>query len=433
MWIRALIWFCIILITIYSLLSGFSSYILLSIYEDFRKDLLRDPTHEYKMTLKNAIDNIPCYNIDNGIPIMTKNKLKDSTCLNKNIIPMEFTKSMTTNSWSDQKTNTSNIFSMICAVLLFMTDHRTAIATVTGGTSGNSFFYWYNKPDAYELLKSYFFCWETFGWNPNKKVLIYYGHPSSGCSLIKYLSFCNINALLPVFHNGDIAESSIIEFIAFIEQNRPYIVESMPNFIFRIAQYIYCKGIQLRHTIHGLSLSGDFLFHCQYEFIRRVFAGTTVLLSYGAVEFGQIAQQATSDDLYTYRIFRQISHVENIGDTLAITRYRYYNMPIIRYNVDDIGRVSEDGMFITDLVGKGRAGVDLLAINNAVEKLRCPDIINVRIRNDALILTVLGAINASLITTLEILTGYRVSTILCNDEACPTMDNMEGKVTPILS
>jgi phenylacetate-coenzyme A ligase PaaK-like adenylate-forming protein len=340
---------------------------------------------------------------------------------------------MTTNSWSDQKENTSDFFSMLSAFIHFLCFDTYAIGCTTGGTSGNSFYYWYNKSDTGELLKSYLHCWEAFDWDPSKKVLIYYGHPSSGASFIKYFSFCNVNTLIPIFYEGDITESSIMELLATIEQTRPHILESMPNFMFRVAQFIYCKGIVLKHKLHGLSLSGDFIFRCQYDFIRRIFGpDTTVLMSYGAVEFGQIAQQDSVEDLYTYRIFDTYARVENIGENLAITRFRYKNMPIIRYLIDDCGTVTPDKKFITNLIGKRKEGIDLLALNNAVEVLECPDIINIRIRDTTLILFTVANVQESKLTRLKHTTGYTIETILCDTTFCPTYDNLEGKVTPLL-
>ena len=423
-----LVWAGIVFLIVYIVLRILCTRLLYSVYHDVEADTQRNPDDEYHTTIHDAVENIPCYSIDHGIPIMTKKRLQDVGCLNRHIIPLLFTKSMTTNSGSDNRENRSDFFSMLYAFLMFVCDDRYAIATSTGGTSGTSFYYWYNKSDTAELLKSYMYCWRTFGWEPSKKVLVYYGHPSSGGSFIKYFSFCNVNALIPSFHDGDITESSIVELLATIEQTRPYILESMPNFMFRVAQYMYRKGIVLTHKIRGLSLSGDFLFRCQYDFIRRVFGpDTTVLMSYGAVEFGQIAQQASEDDLYPYRIVPTVARVENIGDNLAITRFRFRNMPIIRYLIDDMGAVTADGAFIKNLVGKNKKGVDLIGINNAVESLRCAHIINVRIRGRTLVLTTLEPLD------LEYLTGYSVESVRCDAESCATSDNMEGKVTPVLA
>ena len=420
-------------VILYMILRYYGASLLSHYYSEFKNDLLRDPDTEYSDTLQSAVENIPCYNIDKGVPIITKKILQQYSCINKHIIPLLYTKNMSTNSWSDQKENKSNFFSMLVAFFQFLCFNKYAIAITTGGTSGNSFYYWYNKSDTGELLKSYLQCWEAFNWDPSKKVLVYYGHPSSGASFIKYFSFCNVNTLIPSFHEGDITESSVMELLATIEQTRPHILESMPNFMFRVAQYIYCKGIVLKHKLRGLSLSGDFIFRCQYDFIRRIFGPeTTVLMSYGAVEFGQIAQQDSVEDLYTYRIFDKYAQVENVGDTLAITRFRYKNMPIIRYLIDDCGVVSSDKKYITNLIGKKKTGIDLLGLNNAVEELKCPDIINIRIRGTSLILFTVSIIQDYMLTKLANRTGYTIETILCDSTFCPTYDNLEGKVTPLL-
>jgi phenylacetate-coenzyme A ligase PaaK-like adenylate-forming protein len=424
----------LIFVTVYIIFCYIGASILSHYYTEFEKDLLRNPQTEYKNTLQSAIANIPCYNITQGVPIITKKILKQESCINKHITPLLYTKKITTNTWSDHTENKASFLEMIVAFLQVSLFDNYALAVTTGGTSGNSFYYWYNRSDIGELFKSYFHCWKTFGWDPSQRVLIYYGHPSSGGSLLKYFSFCNVNMLIPRFHEGDIAESSIIELLGTLEKTRPLVLESMPNFIFRVAQYIYTNGIELTYKPRGISLSGDFLFQCQYDFIRRIFGpNTIVLMSYGTVEFGQVAQQHTIEDLYTYRIFESIAYIENIGDNLAITRYRYNNMPIIRYQIDDKGVVTPDHKFIKNLIGKNKSNIDLLFINNAVQSLHCPTIINIRIHSDTLILIVTSSIDNEYIHTLASITGYNVTTILCSPSSCPTYDNLVGKVTPILN
>lgn len=435
-----------ILIT-YILLKVIFQYTLDTTYYDYLEDKKRDPATEFRETVRNAMENIPCYRAlvttqkgppkdntkEGDLPILTKTFLQQDSCIHRDLIPIQSTKTMTTNSWSDQKVNTAGFFSMLTALLQFSISNRYAIAVVTGGTSGDSFYYWYTKPEMVELAKSYFHCWETFGWDPSQVVLVYYGHPSSGLEIIKYFTACNVKAIIPEFSDGDITERSIVELLAAIEYQRPLILESMPNVIFRVAQYIYRNSITLVHRLRGISISGDFLFRCQYDFICRMFPHTRVRMSYGTVEFGQIAQQASSDDLYTYRVFDRVAYVENIGESLAVTRYRYKNMPIIRYHLSDVGTVSADHAYIHGLIGKRNSGIDFLALNDAIESVKCSDIINARVKDNTLILTVLAPLSYSMIHRLSQLTGFTVEVDTCTEELCLTRDNLERKVTPILS
>lgn len=428
------IWILLALIIIsYALIRYTTSSLLNSTYQEYLQERDANPDVEAAATIQNAIDTIPCYSKivqDGDIPIMTKQQLRESTCVSTAITPLEYTRAITTNSWSDKTQNTASFFTMTIALLQFFLDNRNALAVTTGGTSGNSFYYWYNLRELKEFAKSYFYCWETFGWDPSKRVLVYYGHPSGGLQIIKYFTACNVRALVPAFENGDITDASICEFLAVIEYQRPHVVESMPNVIFRVAQYMYRKGLTLKHRLSGLSLSGDFLFRCQYDFIRKVFDGVPVRMSYGTVEFGQIAQQASDDDLYTYRVFRSCAYVETINGTLAVTRYRYRNMPIIRYHLDDHGIVSDDGEFIYDLIGKNQNQINPLIVNRAIERCALPQIINVRIGTDRLYVVVIDELTPMDIRRIELATGMPVTIESCTTEICPTRDNLEKKVSP---
>jgi hypothetical protein len=425
-----LVSFIVIIIFVALCFKFYSIYLLNSVYKEYLVDREQNTGDNLQFTIDNALENIPCY-AQISQRALTKKDLMNDSCINKTITPLRFSIGMSTNSWSDNTESTATIFGLIYTFLRFITSNTNAVAITTGGTSGNSFYYWYTVPEMKEFIKSYFYCWDTFGWDPSKKVLVYYGHPSGGLQMIKYFTGCNVRALVPVFNKGDITEASIVEFISTIEYQRPFIVESMPNVIFRVAQYMYRKGIVLAHKLGGLSLSGDFLFECQYQFIKRVFQDVPIRLSYGTVEFGQIAQQASDGDLYTYKVFTPIAKVENVGKTLAITRYKYRNMPIIRYNIDDIGIVSVDGNYIHNLVGKNKTNIDLIAISNLVHATNNDDIINVRVEGDTLRLVAVAPIPDRTLFNLQRQTGYAIRVDLCTEESCHTTDNLEKKVIPI--
>ena len=64
-------------------------------------------------------------------------------------------------------------------------DSGYAFANITGGSSGQYFYQWYNLEDtkfgAYTFIK----CWENMGWTPNDKILLYYFHGSNSIKFIK--------------------------------------------------------------------------------------------------------------------------------------------------------------------------------------------------------------------------------------------------------
>ncbi len=317
-------------------------------------------------------------------------------------------------------------------------DHKYAIPVCTGGSSGNTFNYWYNYDEGVKFIGSTMRCWTPYGWNPEKKIGVFYGHPSSGLTFLNniHLIIPKIDIVIPTFKkNGDI--NNISEFIKFINVRKPYVIETMPNLLFRVCQHLYISGIKLTYQPVMISLSGDFLFTCQYKFIKLFFPKSIIRMAYGTVEFGQIAQQIDDNNLYTYKVFNEYAYVENTKDgRLIVSRYDYENMPMYRYVTDDYGDVitdKNDQQYIINLVGKKK--YDYISLDEIINKFSDKyKIINVRFdnKNKLELTTLLDNINELSISTRKIFPNYQVVIIKCLKNNCPTKDRFDTKVLPLV-
>lgn len=301
-------------------------------------------------------------------------------CINKKLTFNKDATAFSYNNWNeDSRKKGGNGAMLVWEFIKAYMIQDYAVPICTGGTSGNSFHYWYSYEEGIRFLASTMRCWVPFGWHPGKKLGIFYGHPSSGLSVLNYTRHIlpNMDVLIPKFdEKGDVMNWEA--FVRFINSRKPYVVESMPNLFFRVCQLAYVHDVTFSHQPHLISLSGDFLFTCQYEFIKACFPFSIVRMAYGSVEVGQIAQQRSDDDLYTYKVFSEYAHIENTEDgRLVISRLDYVNMPMFRYITDDYGNVHNDT--ITNLVGKKK--FDYLSLDkliNYVNKQFQTHIINTR-------------------------------------------------------
>lgn len=363
-----------------------------------------------------------------------------TACVNKQLITNA--PNMSFNNWNeDQDTRGASTIKGILLVLQFVKasfDNRYAVPICTGGSSGNSFLYWYNYDEGIRFLASTMRCWIPYGWNPTKLLGIFYGHPSSGLSFMNkvHTIIPNIHVLVPSYKEGDLG--CIDAFVDFVNIRKPFVIETMPNLFFRACELCYMKDIKITHQPTLISLSGDFIFTCQYRFIQACFPRSIVRLAYGSVEVGQIAQQVDDSDIYLYKVFAEYAYVENKNSKLVISRLDYQNMPMYRYITDDYGDVhtGNDGQqYIKNLVGKKRYDyLDLDRLVNKINDEHDVKIINVRInlaKKHVQFTSLLADVDHGML--IKYFPGYEVEVIACARQSCKTTDRFDTKVLPLLS
>jgi phenylacetate-coenzyme A ligase PaaK-like adenylate-forming protein len=335
-----------------------------------------------------------------------------------------------------------------------------SFAQVTGGTSGDYYYQWYDLRDVWWGGYSFVKGWQKMGWKPKDRILLYYFHGANSVKLLEYSNMLrwfplSISVLVPSFTpNFDIDDKSVREFVRRINKEKPELIVSFPNVIFRVCQKMYEQSLVLTHIPKYMDLSADFLFTCQYAFIQRMFPETDIRMSYGAIEFGQIAQQVPGK-MYTYEVYDDVAFVENDAENnIIVSAYNHRTIPLLRYKTDDKGRVRYEGkkQYIDNLVGKQNGIVDYIELDGFVNRLNHSsgngangNIINARIHPDTqtLILTALASVGrpdaaptdrrpVGRHLTVDERWNGNIEVEVCTKQSCETRDSFNRKVTPIL-
>lgn len=354
---------------------------------------------------------------------------------------MVWTTQFATNAWTQmeksgppRKMTTAHAIGIFYGVL----DGRT-FAQVTGGTSGKYFYQWYGLSDLWWGAYTFVRGWVNLGWKPSDRVFLVYFHGANSVKMLEHLPL-GISTLVPRFdEKKDISVDTVVEFARRLDSEKPGIIVTFPNTLFRICQIAWEQNISWRHRPACMDLSADFLFTCQYDFIKRFFPDTEVRLSYGAVEFGQLAQQIPGS-LYDYRVYGDVAFMENDSDgNLVVTCFTNSTLPIVRYVTEDKGRVvneADGGQIIKGLVGKQVEGMDYISIDTKINRVNAESgaqIINMRFdpaRRKA-IATCLDQARAE-DAIRAAFAGWQVSVSACARRECPTQDMFMRKVTPVL-
>jgi hypothetical protein len=186
-----------------------------------------------------------------------------------------------------------------------------------------------------------------------------------------------------------------------------------------------------------MDLSADFLFTCQYQFIKRFFYSTDIRMSYGTMEFGQIAQQVPGKSLFTYEVYPDVAFVENDKDSnLIVSAYNHKTIPMLRYRTDDKGTVvnSSGKQYIVNLVGKQADGMDYIALDDQINVANAQGlhVINARIddKSNTLRLTCTHPVGSDVLQNT--FKGWNLIIDTCKQGNCPCIDTYVRKVTPVL-
>lgn len=447
-------------------------FVVLFVIESIRNYILKklnsiysncDSQIDKKKFLEYTIKNIHYYNNLNLInpnlknfPLVNKQIISNHKHLfiNKSIGLIEESKISAGNSWTKKKENSvENISYLDFLNYIYKLYNGKAIGHISGGSTGIYFYQWYTLNEYFCGLKGFVRCWKNLGWTPEKKILLIYFH---GANSVKLLNKLNIFTLDHFFSYspelnllGDILEESAIKIVNIINTFKPYLIVSFPSIIYRLSEIIWSKNLKLMHYPKSMDLSADFLFTSQYNFIKKIFIDCNVLLSYGTIEFGQIAQQIPGT-MYNYNVFDNICDVENSNDNLVVTSYLFTTQPIIKYLTDDFGIVYKYNThtIIKNLIGKNNwfysNSFDYIKIDEYINKFKYPNtIINLRIDMNQMIIYVIvidNQYNKQIINYFsdKFNSFDKKFTIIINpclnqnQTQCKTIDTYNRKNTPII-
>jgi phenylacetate-coenzyme A ligase PaaK-like adenylate-forming protein len=250
-----------------------------------------------------------------------------------------------------KKCNLTCLNSCIMDPILF--DSECSIGQSTGGTSGKSTFVWMNKYNAYIYSYTFMTSFKKNGYDYGEKIMVFY--PSNSYFTNEYAKSGGFLSLFNMYFLtfDKIDRQKTLEFVDSINTHKPDLIVIFPFVLLQLCMNIHKYSMNLMHYPKNINVSGEFLLHCSVSFCQKIFVGSSIESTYGAVEFGEIAHQVDGDK-NTFEVFNQFCFLENRGENIVVTSLINDTFPIIRYIMEDIGTiVNRDGkQYITNLIGK---------------------------------------------------------------------------------
>jgi len=139
-------------------------------------------------------------------------------------------------------------------------------------------------------------------------------------------------------------EHSISQYVNQLLAKRPTMIRAFVSPIYEVAKYILDKRIE-SIKLKGLITTGELLYNHQRRVISKAF-NCQVLDSYRTREVGPVAQECKAHQgmhINAESVYIEIvnSDEQGIGQ-IVVTDLLNYGMPLIRYEIGDIGRLSEE-------------------------------------------------------------------------------------------
>ncbi|MFW6233303.1 MAG: hypothetical protein ACOC3Z_01425 [Nanoarchaeota archaeon] len=169
------------------------------------------------------------------------------------------------------------------------------------------------------------------------------------------------------FNTFKMSEKDMYRYVKEWNKYKPSWVESYVQSIYEFAKFISDNGLKIHSPKNGILTSAGTLYPHMKKKIEKVF-GCKVYNRYGSREVGDMAFGL--DNLY---LSFWNHYLEVINGKIYVTTLNNYSMPLIRYEIGDIGELSDDGLSLTKVSGRvnsmiktSKGNIDSAAITSAL-------------------------------------------------------------------
>ncbi len=221
----------------------------------------------------------------------------------------------------------------------------------TGGTTGVKMTFFRNNSCLSQKEAALFRFEKWTGWNFGERMGLVW--PAMG----DYVGHWSIRAKIKnelygrqvVFPAAVMDDESISRYLKIIFNKKPTMIRAFTSPIYEIAKFMLDKGIGGYSHMKGIVTTGEPLFKHQRKVISKAFS-CDVYNSYRSREAGPIAQECeyhcgmhiNAESLYVEIMHDENSNFEDsTNGKIIITDLLNYGMPLIRYDMGDIGSFSD--------------------------------------------------------------------------------------------
>lgn len=148
------------------------------------------------------------------------------------------------------------------------------------------------------------------------------------------------------FNTFKMSEKEMFEYVKEWNKYNPSWVESYVQSIYEFAKFIEENKLEIHSPKNGILTSAGTLFPEMKETLERV-SKCPVYNRYGSREVGDMACGRDKLKLSLWN-----HYLEVIDNKIYVTTLNNFSMPLIRYEIGDLGKISKDKMYLEKVEGR---------------------------------------------------------------------------------
>ena len=210
----------------------------------------------------------------------------------------------------------------------------------TGGSTGKPLAFYYTDEKTEHMRAGMMRSYRWAGWRPGDKVLNFWGaqqdvkkHRKPGDRLRRYAA---AEQTLGAF---EFNETDLLNWARHVQSWKPTLLQGYASILAELALFVQRKHLRMPSTIKGIFSTAEVLYDWQRAAIESAFS-CMVFNQYGSREVPNIGLQCMHGNFHIFSDLVKLESIPVSGEQrLLVTSLTNHVMPMIRYELGDLGRL----------------------------------------------------------------------------------------------
>jgi phenylacetate-CoA ligase len=210
----------------------------------------------------------------------------------------------------------------------------------TGGSTGKPLAFYYTDEKTEHMRAGMMRSYRWAGWRPGDKVLNFWGARQDvrkprtpGDRLRRYAA---AEQTLSAF---EFIETELLNWARRIQSWKPALLQGYASILAELALFVQHNNMRMPSTIKGIFSTAEVLYDWQRTAIESAFS-CTLFNQYGSREVPNIGLQCRHGNFHIFSDLVKLESIPVAGEQrLLVTSLTNHVMPMIRYELGDLGRL----------------------------------------------------------------------------------------------
>jgi len=212
----------------------------------------------------------------------------------------------------------------------------------TGGSTGKPLAFYYTDEKTEQMRAGMMRSYRWAGWRPGERVLNFWGaqqdvhKPRTVTDRLR--RYAAAEQTLGAYEFG---EADLANWARRVQSWKPVLLQGYASILAELAQFVLHHNLRMPATLKGVFTTAEVLYDWQRAVIESAFS-CTVFNQYGSREVPNIGLQCAQGN---FHVFSDLVKLESLpadgGQRLLVTSLTNRVMPMIRYELGDLGRLQD--------------------------------------------------------------------------------------------